>query len=66
MGQKKPFPKNEFILTFEALKICYKTSRAFFQTNSKLSDKVSSKLELNLQVTDNLKCNGVRNACWRF
>ena len=46
-GSKKPITQNEFPITLEALKICLKTWRTFFQTSSKLSVKISCNSELN-------------------
>ena len=42
-----------------ALMICYKTWRAFFQANTKLSLEVSCKSELNSQFANTLKYKGL-------
>ena len=66
-GPKKAVTQNKFIITLEVLKIMsQKTWRTFFQTSSELSVKISSKSEMNSQITNTLKYIGVRNACWRF
>ena len=66
-GPKKAVTQNKFIITLEVLKIMsQKTWRRFFQTSSELSVKISSKSEMNSQITNTLKYIGVRNACWRF